>query len=144
VAGFTLIEMLCTIAILGLALTLIVGYKPPWSGALQLRVTAAEIASALRLARSEAIARNRPIAFKLNLATHRFRVENGAARQLPAQLKIELLTIRGEQQDATTGGIRFNPDGSSTGGRISLADGARSIDVGVDWLSGRVSLAGGR
>jgi len=39
------------------------------------------------------------------------------------------------------GDIRFNPDGSSTGGRISLADGRRRLGVGVDWLTGRVSVA---
>jgi general secretion pathway protein H len=54
------------------------------------------------------------------------------------------LTITGEQRDVTQGDIRFNPDGSSTGGRISVADGARSIAVGVDWLSGRVSVAEGQ
>jgi prepilin-type N-terminal cleavage/methylation domain-containing protein len=31
-AGFTLIEVIVTLAILSIALTLIVGYKPPWSG----------------------------------------------------------------------------------------------------------------
>ena len=56
-------------------------------------------------------------------------------------MRDSLLTISGEQRDVTQGDIRFNPDGSSTGGRISVADGARSIAVGVDWLSGRVSVA---
>ena len=42
---------------------------------------------------------------------------------------------------ATTGDIRFNPDGSSSGGRITLADGSRRVAVGVDWLTGRVTVA---
>jgi len=52
-----------------------------------------------------------------------------------------LLTISGEALNGREGDIRFNPDGSSTGGRISLADGRRRIGVGVDWLTGRVSVA---
>jgi general secretion pathway protein H len=60
---------------------------------------------------------------------------------LPADLSLELLTISGEALNGREGDIRFNPDGSSTGGRISLADGPRRIDVGVDWLTGRVSVA---
>ena len=51
------------------------------------------------------------------------------------------MTIDGERQSATLGDIRFNPDGSSTGGRIVLADGSRKIAVGVDWLTGRVTVA---
>jgi general secretion pathway protein H len=142
-AGFTLIEVIVTLAILGLSLALIAGYRPPWSGGLGLRGTAAELVAGLRVARSEAIVSNRPVAFELDLAGHRYQVGKAEPRPLPAQLKIALLTVAGEQRSSTTGGIRFNPDGSSTGGRISIGDGTRSIEVGVDWLNGRVSIADG-
>ena len=140
-SGFTLIELLVALAVLGLALVLIAGYKPPWSRGLGLRATAAELAAGLRLARSEAIVNNRPVAFDLDLVGHRYRVGTGTPRHLPADLSFELLTISGEALNGREGDIRFNPDGSSTGGRISLADGRRRIGVGVDWLTGRVSVA---
>jgi general secretion pathway protein H len=139
--GFTLIELLVSLAVLGLALTLIVGYRPPWSRGLGLRATGAELAAGLRLARSEAIVSNRPVVFDLDLAGHRYRVGTGTPHGLPADLSLQLLTISGEARDGREGDIRFNPDGSSTGGRISLADGQRRIAVGVDWLTGRVSVA---
>ena len=139
--GFTLIELLVSLAVLGLALVLIAGYKPPWSRGLGLRATAAELAAGLRLARSEAIVNNRPVAFDLDLVGHRYRVGTGTPRPLPADLSLKLLTISGEALNGREGDIRFNPDGSSTGGRISLADGQRRIGVGVDWLTGRVSVA---
>src|SRR5205085_9471729 len=85
-AGFTLIELIVVLAVLGFALALIVGYKAPWSSGLGLRGTAAELASGLRLARSEAILRNRPVVFEIDLPGHRFRVGTGAVRQLPQQL----------------------------------------------------------
>jgi general secretion pathway protein H len=141
VAGFTLIELLAVLAVLGLALSLIAGYKPPWSRGLGLRATAAELAAGLRLARSEAILSNRPVVLDLDLTGHRYRVGTGTPRLLPADLSLELLTIAGEALNAREGVIRFNPDGSSTGGRISLADGRRRVGVGVDWLTGRVSVA---
>ena len=140
-AGFTLIELLVSLAILGLALSLIAGYKPPWSRGLGLQATAAELAAGLRLARSEAILSNRAVLFDLDLIGHRYRVGTGTPRRLPADLSLELLTISGEALNGREGDIRFNPDGSSTGGRISLADGRRRIGVGVDWLTGRVSVA---
>jgi len=139
--GFTLIELLVSLAILGLALSLIAGYKPPWSRGLGLQATAAELAAGLRLARSEAILSNRPVLFDLDLIGHRYRVGTGTPRRLPADLSLELLTISGEALNGREGDIRFNPDGSSTGGRISLADGRRRVGVGVDWLTGRVSVA---
>jgi general secretion pathway protein H len=141
VGGFTLIELLVSLAILGLALTLIAGYKPPWSRGLGLQATAGELAASLRLARSEAILSNRPVLFDLDLIGHRYRIGTGTPRRLPADLSLELLTISGEALNGREGDIRFNPDGSSTGGRISLADGRRRIGVGVDWLTGRVSVA---
>jgi general secretion pathway protein H len=140
-SGFTLIEVVVALAILGLALALVTGFKPPWSSGLGLKGTAAELASQLRLARSEAIVRNRPIAFDLDIAGHRYKIGAGNAHPLPGNLVIELMTIAGESRGSTIGDIRFNPDGSSTGGRISLADGQRRVAVGVDWLTGRVSVA---
>src|ERR1700761_1230283 len=128
-AGFTLIEVIITLTILGLALVLIAGYKPPWSSTLGLKGTASELASGLRLARSEAISSNRPVAFALDVTGHLYRVGAGATRRLPANLSIELLTISGQSRGTRVGDIRFNPDGSSTGGRISLADGTRRVAV---------------
>jgi general secretion pathway protein H len=139
--GFTLIELVVVLAVMGFALVLIVGYKAPWSSGLGLEGTAAELASGLRLARSQAIADNRPVAFALDLAGHRYRIGGETPRSLPAKLSIALLTVNGEKRSATIGDIRFNPDGSSTGGRITLADGARRVAVGVDWLTGRVTVA---
>ena len=142
--GFTLIELLVALAILGLALGLIVGYKPPWSSTIGLRGAAAQIAAGLREARSQAIAQNRRTSFDIDLAEQRFQVGAGPIRNLPGQLNLALLTASGERRNAHTGGIRFNPDGSSTGGRISIGDGRRTISVGVDWLTGLVSVADGR
>src|SRR5947208_13850931 len=91
--GFTLIEIVVTLAILGFALVLVTGYRPPWSGAFSLEGTAGRIAAELRMARSEAISGNRPVAFNLDLVGHRYRVGARAARPVPGNFSIELLTI---------------------------------------------------
>jgi len=139
--GFTLIELLVVLAILGFALALVIGYGSPVGRRLDLRSSAAAVASGLRIARSEAILNNRAVLFQLDPAGHRFRPGAGPVQQLPASLAIELLTIGGERRSGQIGGIDFHPDGSSSGGRISLADGRRKVMVGVDWLTGRVSIA---
>ncbi len=139
--GFSLIELVVVLAVMGFALVLIVGYRAPWSSGLGLEGTAAELAAGLRLARSQAIVGDRPVAFALDLAGHRYRVGAESPRNLPASLSIGLLTVNGEKRNPTLGDIRFNPDGSSTGGRIMLADGSRRVAIGVDWLTGRVTVA---
>ena len=140
-AGFTLIEMFVVLAILGFALAMVARYAALPRSGLDLRGSAGAVASGLRLARSEAILRNHSVAFDLDLAGHRFRSGSGKVQPLPPRLAIELLTISGERRKGNAGDIRFNPDGSSSGGRISLADGGRKIMIGVDWLTGRVSVA---
>lgn len=140
-AGFTLIELLVVVAILAFSLVLIVGYKPPWSRSLSLAGAAAQVAEGLRAARSEAILRNRPVSFAIDTEARRYQVGAGPVRPLPAALSFALLTVAGETRDSRAGGIRFNADGSSTGGRIAIADGRRAVAVGVDWLTGRVTVA---
>jgi general secretion pathway protein H len=140
-AGFTLIEMLVVMAILGLSLVLVAGFRPPWSKGLAIDATAAELAAQLRLVRSEAIAGNQSAALVVDLAARSYRGGGAAPRPLPPGLAVELVTVAGERQTGALGGIRFHPDGSSTGGRIVLADGARRVAVGVDWLTGRISVA---
>jgi general secretion pathway protein H len=139
--GFSLVELLVVLAVMGFALVLITGYKAPWSTALGLRGTAAEIAAGLRLARSQAIVGNRVVLFALDLAGRRYRVGGDPPRGLPPKIEIGLLTVDGERRSASSGDIRFNPDGSSSGGRVTLADGGRRVAVGVDWLTGRVTVA---
>jgi general secretion pathway protein H len=139
--GFTLLEMVVVLAVLGLALVLVTGYRPPWSRGYSLDATGAELAAQLRLARSEAITSNRPVVLALDLARHRYRVGTASPQLLPPAISLQLVTTAGERQTATTGDIGFNPDGSSTGGRIVLVEGKRRLAVGVDWLTGRVSIA---
>jgi len=140
-AGFTLLEMLVVLAVLGLSIVLVAGFRPPWSRGFDLDATAGELASQLRLVRSEAIAHNGPTAFELDLASHRYKPGAAGVRSLPPGLQIELVTVAGERQGAAAGGIRFHPDGSSSGGRIVLADRSRRVAIGVDWLTGRISVA---
>ena len=139
-SGFTLLELLVVLAIMAFALVLVIGYRPPWSGRFELDTLAAELASQLRTVRSEAIVEDRPAAVLFDLAHRRYRAGGATAKQLPAGVSVELLTVAGERRDATSGDILFNPDGSSTGGRIVLARGEARVAVGINWLTGRVSI----
>jgi len=55
-------------------------------------------------------------------------------------LELKLYAAQSEVSSERRGSIRFYPDGSSTGGRITVAAGERKYLVDVDWLTGRVSI----
>ena len=43
-------------------------------------------------------------------------------------------------RDDRVGGVRFYPDGSSTGGRVLISRGGHGYQVGVTWLTGRIAI----
>jgi general secretion pathway protein H len=125
-AGFTLIEVLVVMVVLGMIAGLIAYRGPPRSRSLDLQAQTAEVARTLRAARSRAITANRLVSVTFDSVTHTFSVD-GAVRPFPTGL-------------ANRSGIQFSPDGSSSGGRVELAAGERRQSVSVDWLTGRVSI----
>ena len=139
--GFTLLELLVVLAILLLMASLV---PPLVSGAVpgaELKGAARELAAALRNARSQAITRNQEVIVHLNVKTRRYRITGRKqAFTLPDDLKLSVYGASSESPSAVIGGIRFFPDGSSTGGRITVAKDNQAYQVNVDWLLGRVKL----
>jgi general secretion pathway protein H len=143
--GFTLIELAVVLAIMGLMLTLVLTHGPMRSATLQTRAAASQVVQGLRSARARAIALNRPVTFSLDLADHTFRIDDATPHTLPAALQLAVLTVAGKaSRQRDSGDISFAPDGSSSGGRIELAGNGARVLVGVDWLTGRVSVANAR
>jgi general secretion pathway protein H len=139
-AGFTLIEMLVVVAVMGFALGLIITRGPVRSQSLEIKAAVNEVAQGLRLARSRAIATNTPVQFAVDVPARSFRIDRGTPTILPSSLSIAMTAVSQETLGSRLAAIRFNGDGSATGGRIELADGQRRAQVGVDWLTGRVSV----
>jgi general secretion pathway protein H len=140
-AGFTLLELLIGLAIMGLALSVAPALLSKAVPGVEARGAAREMAAGLRAARGKAIASNRETALVLDVAGGAYKVEGEAkARRVPAGIGISLLTADELRIDATTARIAFFPDGGSSGGRVRLALAGRHYDVRVDWLTGRVTV----
>jgi general secretion pathway protein H len=139
--GFTLIEVIVVMAILGLVLAMVAARGPLGVHTLSARAAANELAAGFRRARAEAITSNQPIMLTVDLKAHAWRIGTGKPTAIPADLQIAVTTVGGQTAGTEVAGFRFLPDGSATGGRVELADGKRRIQVGIEWLNGRVSVA---
>jgi general secretion pathway protein H len=137
--GFTLIELLIVLAIAAFVTALVV---PRLTGATEraaVRSAARELQAALRTTRSIAMARGRPQALIIDTARGVFQ-QGASIGQLPGGIHLALMTTTGDRLNAQTGGIRFFPDGTSTGGGVDVWAGNDRNQVLIDWLSGRVSI----
>jgi general secretion pathway protein H len=139
-SGFTLIELLAVLFILALVAAVVV---PSLGGGevLELKSAARSLAAGLRHTRNRALNDNSSAAFAVDVAKREFQLpDEKRVRKLPERIDIRLFMARSERQSEERGAIRFFPDGSSTGGRITLSiDDARYL-VDVDWLTGRVRI----
>jgi general secretion pathway protein H len=140
-AGFTLIELLVVLVLAASIATLV---APALSNALalsELKAGARTLASALRQARGHAIAGHRDVALLLDVNERAWRVSGQAQpHHLPSRLHVALYAAQSEMASQNAGAIRFFPDGSSTGGRITVAARDRRYVVDVAWLTGRVTV----
>jgi general secretion pathway protein H len=129
--GFTLIETIVVLAILGLTVSIVVGFLPRRNGTLELDNATALVVGAMRIARSHAIAGSRPVLFAATQDGHGIQTDQGR------------LTLGSSVWVATPArrAILFAPDGGASGGplRVLVADKTRLIQV--DWLTGRITIS---
>ncbi len=129
--GFTLIEMIVVLIIIGLVGGLVLTRAPTRGGTADLQAATSLVVGTLRLARTRAIAVNRPVPVRIDAADAAVQLGADPVRRLPPGIRI-----------AGGPAILFRPDGSSSGGTVDLAGRASAARVAVSWLTGRVAAAG--
>jgi general secretion pathway protein H len=133
-------ELLVVLAVLGLALALAAPSLSRALPGLELRSDTRTVAGALQEARALAIGRNRETTLIFDVERRTLRLGDRALVRLSPRLGISIQSASSEVRAAGTGGISFFPDGTSTGGRVTLALGERQQHVVVDWLTGTISV----
>jgi general secretion pathway protein H len=140
-AGFTLLELIVALAIAALVFALVIPSSLHRNAHVTLQRTSRDLAEALRLTRSRAVLDNRSTRFMVDTDRATWRIDGGAALQsLPSGMRVVLVTAAEETEGKSLGAIRFYPDGSSTGGSLTLSLGKDQMDVAVDWLTGNVAV----
>jgi general secretion pathway protein H len=140
-SGFTLIEMLVVLALIGLLVAVVIPIFGNGVSTTELKSDARAVAAGLRQARGQAIAQRGEAFLVLDLGAHTFSVPpDPRVHKLAQQLELKLFTAQSDLVNDNVGAIRFFADGGSNGGRITLAAGERKFDVDIDWLTGRVAI----
>ncbi len=137
--GFTLIELLVVMAVLVLVVAAMpIAFSGGFAGA-SLKSSARLVADELRRVRGRAIAENAEFGLAIDPQNRRFSmVPDGRAGRISGEAEIKLSDAAGKDTAAT---IMFFPDGSSTGGRITLTRDAQHYEITIDWLTGRIAVA---
>ena len=140
--GFTLMEIL-VVLVIGALLVGIVGVQMSAGGpGTELRSSTRELASGLRYVRSMAMSQGQETVLLVDIDEGRYWFEgpDGRSRDLPDSVRIRLVTAEEEIRSESVAGVRFFPDGSATGGRFTVSVNDRSMEVDVDWLTGRIEI----
>ena len=139
--GFTLVELLVVLAIISLLLAFTPAAFNRMMPGLEVQSATRQLAASLRSARSAAIRDNTETTLTIDLEARLYRLDElGREQAIDEDIEVSMLTARSELEGEQTGRIRFYPDGTSTGGRITFAGGGAAYDVLVDWLTGRIRI----
>ncbi|SFV29604.1 GspH/FimT family pseudopilin [Hyphomicrobium facile] len=139
-AGFTLLEVLAVMVVLGMMVVALSAFNRPGTGALELKAAAIETASRLRDLRSDAIARGKDRVAIIDVNARGVAFSDGRAPvAINRAIAVDVTAAESERRSPTASGIRFFPNGSSTGATIKLSSERQAYEVRVNWLTGRVS-----
>ena len=137
--GFTLVELLVVMLLAGLLVALVpAAFKRVLPG-LELKSSVRELAAVFREARSQAILDNRETVIGIDVQEKIYRTGDKTFA-IPQGFELALFTAESETLSDSSGQIRFFPDGTSTGGRVTLKANEQTYYIVVDWLSGRVEI----
>jgi general secretion pathway protein H len=140
-AGFTLVEMLVVMALIGLVASLSSQLLRPPSANLRVESVTRALCATLRATRSRAIATNSETGVTIDLARMMFSSSVVAEQGLPRDAIIEIDVASSQRRTAQIAGISFFPDGSSTGGKVVIRSSERRASIDVNWLTGETTCS---
>ena len=135
--GFTLLELLVVLTLLGLILALAAPRVGVGLPAVSARAAAADVVAALQSARSRALTEQRTVAVVVDSEARSVTVEK-ERRVLRSGAEVRVVGAREAQSR-----LSFYPDGSSSGGELQVGHTTHRFRIDLDWLTGRVQVSRG-
>jgi general secretion pathway protein H len=140
-AGFTLIEVVCVLAVIGLLAALVLPAIPRGTSQERLAGYAVEVAALLKGDRNAAIRTRARVATSLD--AERRTVISGATAsivEIPSHVSFQTLLAQRCGDRRVGGTIDFFPGGASCGGVIAIARQGVGYQIRVNWLTRGVEV----
>jgi general secretion pathway protein H len=139
--GFTLLEIVCVMAIISILAALILPAIPRGTSRTRLEAFALQTAALLKTDRLAAMQRRMRVATELDPISRSIRSgATGNSIVLPRDVGFDALLASRCNQRAAGRTIDFFPSGMSCGGTIALLRPGGGFQVRVNWLTGGVEI----
>jgi general secretion pathway protein H len=140
-AGFTLLEMVCALAIVGLLAAVLLPAIPRQTSRTRLEAYAIETAALLKADRNAAIRRGLEVTTQVDAPSRSLRSgASGQTVRVPEDVRFETLLPRNCDNRPVVASISFFASGMSCGGVIVLARLDAGYEIRVNWLTGRIEV----
>lgn len=138
--GFTLLEILIVLALSSALLVFVAPNLYRSIAGTDLPTTSKTLAAALKKSRFKAINSSRPASLILNVDKRHYQL-NDEPKIYPLADSVDLTLLTGKNLvKGGAGAVFFYPDGSSSGGLITLQQGQRRQQIDINWLTGEVNV----
>ena len=140
--GFTLLEVVCVVAILAILAAILIPVLPRGTSRAQLESYAIATAALLKADRNAAVRRRTQIATQVDAESRLVRSgASGRVIRVPADVAFNALLSARCNQSPAGSTIDFFSSGMSCGGVIALTRLNIGYEVRVNWLTGGVEIA---
>lgn len=140
-AGFTLLEVVCALAIVAALAALALPRLTNGTSRPRLEAYAVETAAVLKADRTAALRRGVPIFTTVDAASRRIASGSGPrVVRLPGDVRMDTVLPNSCGGRPVRAGVHFLPSGLSCGGVVALIAGGAGYEVRVNWLTGGVEI----